>query len=52
MCHWSVDFKTRCMYAPARSVQPGCFLCFKPLAHKGRPAIVKAVRSPLTEQLT
>ncbi|KAL1529584.1 hypothetical protein AB1Y20_000527 [Prymnesium parvum] len=52
MCHWSVDFKKRALFSVAKTLQPGCYLCFKPLAHKGRAAIVRAVRSPLTQQLT
>lgn len=52
MCHWSVDFKTRALFSPASSVRPGCYLCFKPLPHKGRPAIVMATRSSLMQKLT
>ena len=52
LCHWSVAFKTRVLFSPAREVGPGSYLCFVPYAHKGRPAIVYLTRSAFSQQLT
>ena len=45
LCHWSVGWKARWLFAPASEPEVGRYLYFVPLAHKGKPAIVKVSRA-------
>jgi len=51
MCHWSVDFKARTFFGPAREAGAGCYIRFRPMPHKGKAALVKLERSARTGRL-
>lgn len=51
MCHWSVDFKVRVFFTRCDDLDSSCHVCFKPMPHKGKAALVKLARSERTGRL-
>ena len=52
LTHWSVGFKASWFFSGQTEPKAGSYLYFVPLAHKGRPAIVRLTQAKGSTQLT